>query len=101
MGLVNRIYTKEEVICPHCKKPANYPNNKFSFQSNDLDGMYNWQLGEKIQLLLGGLTFTAKGNNKWLGFAVCWNCKKALECDIIIKNGKIHSIKNIRRFKYE
>lgn len=120
MGLTNDIYTKEEILCPNCKKslkPSSFYLKDYSekekkkkikehlwfdivsFQSKDLfDRGYCWEVGDKIILRCGGgLKFSAEGDDVWEGFKICPHCHEGIICDIIIKNGVIVKLKNIRK----
>lgn len=107
MGLNNDIKTKEDLKCSECGKSlrwdTEHPSFKgiITFQSKDLSDRCNcWYVGERITLELGGLIFKAEGDDKWSGCNHCPHCKAFLDVDIIIKEGVIKEIKNIRKWKY-
>ena len=107
MGLFNEIKTKEDVKCPKCKKSLRYDTehpslkNIISFQSKDLSDRGNgWYVGDKIIIEHGGLKFVAEGDAIWSGIHGCPHCRTTFECDIIIKNGVIKEITNLREWEY-
>lgn len=108
MGLTNIIKVKKPMNCPYCGKRLGYPDEViqrakanghnigkgFDLESKDMHDRCNaWNVGEKITILGGGLTFTAIGNIVWEGITSCFHCKKYIEADIIIKDGIITEIK--------
>jgi len=108
MGLTNNIGTKEDIKCLKCKKSLRYDTehpvlkDTIFFQSKDMSDRGNqWMVGEKIELGDGGLLFTSNGNAVWTGCEICPHCRAFFECDIVIKNGTIKEIKNLREKKYE
>jgi hypothetical protein len=101
MGLVNTIIGDGKCPCGEIIK---------SWQSKDLYNRMNiWKLGEKIVIedCNQNATFRleGKGDDIWTGVGLCKKyiknkgivgCGSYLECDIIIKDGVIKEIKNIR-----
>jgi len=103
MGLTNDIGTKEDIKCLKCKKSLRYDTehpilkDTIFFQSKDMsDRMNQWMVGDKIAIRNGGLKFTSKDNTIWTGCHGCPHCRAFFICDIIIKNGTIKEIKNLR-----
>ena len=103
MGLTNEIGTKEDIKCLKCKKSLRYTTeypvfkDTIFFQSKDMaDRMNSWMVGDKLIKKGGGLKFVAEGNSIWTGCHACPHCRTFHECDIIIKNGIIKEIKNLR-----
>ncbi len=108
MGLVNDIGTKKDIKCLKCKKSLRYDTehpvykDTIIFQSKDMSNRMNsWMIGDKIIIKDGGLSFTSKDSAIWTGCGGCPHCRTPFECDIVIKNGTIKEIKNLREYKYE
>ena len=103
MGLTNEIKTTEDIKCLKCGKSLRYDTEHPSFkgiicfQSKDMYNRGNcWVVGDKIIISSGGLKFVAEGDTIWTGCHMCPHCRAFFECDIIIKNGIIKKIKNLR-----
>lgn len=106
MGVTNNIGTKEDIACLKCGKSLRFdtenPDYKYTivFQSKDLRNRgYQWMVGEKITFMDGELNFMAEGDDVWKGIHSCPHCRAFFECDIIIKDGTIKEIKNLREWK--
>lgn len=107
MGTINTIKVKDPIDCPYCGKKLGYPDEiiqrakakghdvtGFNLESKDLHDRFNvWNVGEKITIQGGGLTFIATGDTVWEGCCGCFYCKKYIEAEIIIKNGMITEVK--------
>ena len=105
MGLVNSIGTKKDIKCLKCKKSLRYDTehpvykDTIVFQSKDMNDRGNqWMVGDKIKIYGGGLSFTSKDDAIWTGCHECPYCRTFFECDIVIKNGTIKEIKNLRDY---
>ncbi len=109
MGLTNNIGTKEDIKCLKCGKSLRYDTDHpvlkdtIFFQSKDLaDRGHQWMVGDKITLYDyegSNFRFVAEGDDVWTGCHVCPHCRTFFECDIIIKNGTIKEIKNLKYHK--
>ncbi len=109
MGLTNNIGTHEDIKCLECGKSLRFDTehpdykNTIVFQSKDLaDRGHMWMVGEKLILYDYGddsLRFVAEGDAVWKGIHSCPHCRAFFECDIIIKDGTIKEIKNLREWE--
>lgn len=95
MGLYDTIMIKGQ-ICPKCGKILSRDWQTKDFMSFMITLFY----GKKIQFEDGNLKLVAEGNTKWNIYNVCkeymGGCGSYITADLIIKDGIIKRIKNIK-----
>ena len=93
------------MLCPFCNKSLKNGYGRdleiIDFQVKELWIQFRtFEFGKKIEFQDGNLTFIAKeGNDTWRGITTCYNCKKAVGADIIIKDGIIKEITNLGQWR--
>lgn len=97
MGSFDTIISRKQMKCPLCNGMLSYSKRGTDFQTKDLLCMFlTLKEGRIIKFRNWKLIFTASGNTKLNGLTDCRDCHKLVEADIIIRNGIITKITNLR-----